>query len=49
MFWKQQILDPHDPSKWYSNHKVPGLMPRCIFPAQRKKRRFSPFKASPHL
>ena len=24
----------HSPSKWYSNHKVPGLMPRCIFPAQ---------------
>ena len=34
MFWKQQILAPGGPSKWYSNHKVPGLMPRCIFPAQ---------------
>ena len=34
MFRKQKILAPRGPSKWYSNHKVPGLMPRCIFPPQ---------------
>ena len=34
MFWKQRILTLHGPSKWYSNHKAPGLMPRCVLPAQ---------------